>query len=224
MKQHPKTAVWYYRKTVPEHLRPHLPAPHTGKWELLQSLGHKDKQLADREHVRVSEIMERVLDQARIAYVKATTPETPRKPLSPYEQTLAAMAEEDDFNISLDLTTFAPGLRSIPVGGAAADSVLERPSQPVSEKKADTISSVFEAYARERKLSKDVRDEYMRSLTYFGQHSGQTMETDIHRTTKAMRLIPLSQVPRPAGGRLALTAGSRPDESRWRSSDVAAAA
>lgn len=187
MRKHPKSGVWYYRKTVPPELRPYLPDPHTGKSELIQSLGHKDKALADREHTRVAEVMERVLDHARLAYVRATTPQEPPRVLSPYEQTLLAMAGEDDFlDLTIDTTKLPPGLRTIPVGSTLVQDVIERERPAQTAKATHTINSVFTAYEREKKLTKTISEEYKRTLLYFCQHSGLTMESDIHAATKAM--------------------------------------
>lgn len=185
MFRHPKSAVWYYRRAIPPHLRPYLPAPHTGKSELLQSLGQKDKALADREHIRVAEVMERILDQARRAHLKANQPETAAQPLTPYEQALLAMGEEDGFDIRLDMAALPAGMRSAPTFSPSTPPPADHTTSPSNNAKY-TIKSVYCDYERELKLSQDIKREYLRTITYFTQHAGLSMDAPIDATTKEM--------------------------------------
>ncbi len=60
--------TYIYRKVVPQHLRPFLPAPYTGKRELIKSLETKDKRIAEKRMPAVEATFLKVLEQAALAH------------------------------------------------------------------------------------------------------------------------------------------------------------
>lgn len=234
MRKHPKTGVYRFRKGVPPELRPFLPAPHTGKSELIKSYGTKDSREAARIHIEVSREMERVLDQARAAYAASLdqagvdASAMARHPQTAYERALAEMRDEPNFFISRDSSTLPPGLRQL-VPMATPNTVVESPPPHSPSPAGDSISTVFAEYQREVRLSADITNDFRRSWQLFCEIVGLTMDSPITQPTKAhvrtfkqaMRDFPVGATKKEFRGKTALemVAMARADEAMPRIAD-----
>lgn len=207
MDKHPKTGVYRFRKGVPAELRPFLPAPHSGKREIIQSYGTKDPREAARIHMEVSPGLEALFDQARSAMAAnpngVSSEAAARHAPTAYEKTLAAMLNEtDDFSLALDPAILPPGLRQLVPSAAGAESVsLSTLTGEVSpEPHRHSINAVFAEYEREKNLSADIANDFRRSWQIFCEITGGTMDSPITKVTKAdVRAFKLALRDLPAG-------------------------
>ncbi|WP_106003225.1 DUF6538 domain-containing protein [Magnetospirillum gryphiswaldense] len=187
--KHPKSGVYRFRKSVPKELRPFLPAPHSGKREIIRSYGTKDRREAARIHLNISSEMEAFFDRARAAL--AESPEgdaaTWHAPTA-YERALAAKGEGSGASRLTCSTSDIPScLKQQTSMGAGAKSISDEavPVAALAEIASRSIRAVFSEYEREVKLSADIANDFRRSWQIFGEITGISMDSPITRVTKA---------------------------------------
>lgn len=187
MDKHPKSGVYRYRKGVPAELRPYLPAPHTGKREIIATLGTKDPKEAKRIHSIKSEEFERsIFDVARAAYEAATRNANPLYVPSGYAAALRAIAEEESINFSPpDLTSAYSTLGANFQPTNPQPSSLA-PTQHVANKDGSpTIATILDEYFKEANPASETEREARRAWKVLMELNDLTEEHPITAITKA---------------------------------------
>lgn len=177
MDRHPKSGVYRYRKGVPEHLRPYLPEPHTGKRELIFSLRTKNLSDAKRIHIEVAHEAEKLIDHAKREHAKANPQDGAIRINMGH---IPLTIPQDDFFISINYG-FTP-----PQDEAPAPASLPITRKAPTTNKGESINAVFDAYVREQNIEEETAFKYRKHWALFCEFSGLTLDHSIKLPTIAM--------------------------------------
>lgn len=172
--KHPKTGVYYFRKGVPERLRPFMPGEHKGKREILISLRTKDRSDAARISIEIAVQAEKLFDYAKQAYALAHPSQDGVIRVNMAH--LPLKVPQDDFFLAIDY-----GHRFV------AQDVPSTPAltPPSISNHGTSINKIFSAYLREKKVAEDTAYKYRLSWELFCDYTNITMESPISLPTLA---------------------------------------
>lgn len=196
--------TYIFRKGVPPHLRPFLPAPYTGRSELLKSLETKDERIAKMRISAVESSFTAILEQAALAHASHTTIQAVTGGNIPHQgeeglpaSVVAQIAENDAYRervlASLGADDDFPTLyRSMPVGlglpvfhtTPQAPTHGEVVVSTTSSTSCPSISDTIKTYARQAKINDDTLNGLTKDWQLFCDHAGLKLESPVLAVTK----------------------------------------
>jgi integrase len=184
VKRHPRTGGYYFRRRVPDHLKPTI-----GTVEIIRSLATKSLDEAKRRSRTLADATDALFDEAE---GRDSSGETVSQPAGWHSEFIAKWLESVSGRhgdaVPAPIVVSLPPEASAPPPEPSPPSVQQLPPQPqpiLPPQRIATVRDVFDRYLSEFDRRTRTEQAWRRHVDMFLELSGLTWETNIHTVSDA---------------------------------------